>query len=282
MTTLDVTTFGAKADGSDATSAIQAALNSAAAGDTVWVPPAGTFMINPLVSLKPKSNTTFRADGTLMAYKDHEIVSQLILADGLNGFTATGTGKLVGNRDSADAAIPEQTHGHGIRAVNCSNLTITGLTAAVCKGDGFYFENCTDALLEDAVSTGNKRNAASIICGTRILVTRSTFAWTDGPSPMPCAGIDIEPDHQTQELLDIRITNNTFTGNKGCGVYCAFDENEVHRRIYVVNNIMDQHYKSGGPPIRGKNDQLGWALYSACRWIPGYDWWCFPKEYTRS
>lgn len=285
MSTLSITAGGASPDKSDNTALIQTVIDTAQAGDTVWVPP-GSFAVSALPGLRARSSVNMQIDGQLVAVPNQERNFSVLALLGVEHVAVVGHGSIMGERAAADATIPESTHGHGLSVVNSSDITISGIHVANCKGDGFYIENATDLLLTQTTITNSKRNALSIINGQRMRIVNNTFQFTNGPAPMPCAGIDIEPDPPPalQTLLDITITGNRFVRNKGAGVYCAFDGTAVQRRIFIVDNYFEQHYPDGfGPPIRGKPVKpLANLLYATMRWCPGYDYWAYPREYTIS
>lgn len=266
----------------DHTDLIQQALDSAFPGDVVRIPENAAYNIDALRSLRPRTGTHLVVDGILRALPNNKDNSHVILVDGVKDVGIGGKGKIIGERTMHTGTQgPEHSHGHGVAIFNSSNVTVTGITASACSGDGFYVQGCKAVTLNRVQSLSNKRSGLSIVAVEGMTVVGSTFGYQNGPSPMPQAGINIEPDVAAQNLIDIYITQNQFVRNKGAGVYIAFEPSATRRKVSVFANTFDQHYKDGsGPCIGGRNTPLCNFLYATCRWMPGYDWWGFPKEFV--
>jgi hypothetical protein len=276
---IDITSHGASTGAADNTAAIQAALNAAQSGDTVYVPP-GSFIVNATVGLQPHSHTSLKLDGTLRALPAAGANAIVMLTNAVTDVTITGPGRLVGERSGHP--LSGNKIGFCLGIVNASNVTLGGgLVLADAWADGIYMQDATDVTVNGVLCTGNSRNGMSIISGQRITVTNSTFELTRSASPMPQAGIDLEPDTVSQSLIDITIKGNSFTKNAGAGVYIAFAAAANRGRINVLQNTFNQHYRDGsGPPIGGRNTALANFLYATCRWMPGYDYWAFPTTFS--
>jgi hypothetical protein len=287
MSTLDVTNYGASPSNSDNTVMIQVALDAAQPGDTVRVP-AGDFWIDGTKSVLPRTGTTFQIDGNLKVIPSAAQQPIAVLLRNVSSVTVTGAGKVIGDRYSALKPSPQSgigRHGYGIAVFEgSSNINIMGLELREHYADGLYVQGATNTNIKYNHCLDNARNGLSIIAAQKLIVTGNVFGNTHSESPYPQAGIDIEPDLPTQVLLDVSISGNSFTRNKGAGVYIGFPGGATNRaRVFVVNNDYDQHYKDGsGPKIGGRNTPLGNFLYAAFRWVPGYDWWAFPSDFTLS
>lgn len=279
---IDITTAGASPEIADNAAIIQSIFDSAKPGDVVYVPRvSGIFFVDAQKSVRPKSGTSLQVDGVLRATPNNVDVSSVVRIEDVEDVSVFGTGSIVGERGAGDAGVPELSHGHGIDVRRSKRISITQVRTSGCKGDGVYLEGNVDVVVEGISSTGNKRNAISLISGVRNKISNSLLGFTDGPAPMPNAGLDIEPDHQDQVLYDITVSGNKFVKNKGAGIYRAFDDNDSHSRIFVTGNDFDQHFKDGvGPPVRGHDPWLAWLGYALFRWVPGYDWWWFKREFT--
>jgi hypothetical protein len=276
---LDITHYGASPELPDNYGAIQAVLDLAQPRDTVFVPPGAVFKLNTDGWLRPKSGTAIALEGTLKGLPNGARNNRIFQIEGIEDFTLSGSGSVIGDRSINDHA-PENTNGYGVAVFNSKNVTVSGISAHGFAGDGFYVQGSKNVSILNVLSDNNKRNGLSIIAVETMRVAGSTFSNSNGPSPMPQAGIDIEPDLANQNLLDINITTNRFIRNKGAGCYIAFEPSATRRRVFVVNNTFDQHYKDGsGPCIGGRNTMLANFLYAVCRWVPGYDWWGFPREF---
>lgn len=280
MTNIDVRLEGALPSNPDNTDAIQRALDSAQPGDTVYIP-GGIYRIDAARSLLPRAGTNLRIDGTLQALPATKpnVVVQL---QGVSNVTVTGIGTIQGERDSHPPG--GNRLGFCVAIINSSNINLNGLLVLRdAWADGIYVQDSQNVRVNGMRCINNARNGMSIISVQTMQVTNSVFELTNSESPMPQAGIDIEPDLPSQYLLDISITGNQFIKNKGAGCYIAFSPQANRARIFVVKNSFDQHWKDGsGPPIGGRNSLLCNFLFAMCRMIPGYDYWAFSEEFTVS
>jgi Right handed beta helix region len=281
MSELDITTFGASPSIPDSTAQIQKTLDAAVPGDTVLVP-SGTFLVNPVVSLLLRSNVNLQIDGVLKALPGAlDKPNAVVNLNGVSTIVISGTGSIIGER--AAHPLAGNRAGFCIAIVGSFNITVTVLTLREAWADGIYVQDSRNVAIDNVTCTNNGRNGMSIISVDTMSVRNSLFTLTQSESPMPQAGIDIEPDLPSQNLLDISINGNRFVKNRGAGCYLAFQPAANRARIFVVNNVYDQHYADGsGPPIGGRNTALANFLYAACRWIPGYDYWAYPTDFTLS
>jgi polygalacturonase len=281
MTTIDITTYGASPSLADNTDAIQHALAAASPGDTVYVP-VGVFLVDPVRSVLMRSSVNLQIDGVLQAFpgaldKPNAIVNM----NGAVNIVISGTGSIVGERDAHPLA--GNRAGFCVAIIGSSNISVTGLTMRDAWADGIYVQDSKVIVIDGVTCTNCGRNGMSIISAQTMAVTNSTFSLTNSTSPMPQAGIDIEPDLPSQSLLDIAITKNRFVQNKGAGVSIAFQPAANRARIHIAGNTFDQNYKDGnGQPIGGMDTFLFKLLYALCRWVPGYNYWTCPTEYTLS
>lgn len=274
---INIVDCGATPDNPDNATYIQKALDQAAAnGDTVLVP-ADVFKTTQVL---PRSNTTLTVDGTLKAIGVNTPNTVVAVTNGVSNVTVNGGGSIVGERNFHPPG--GNRVGFCVAVLNASGIKVGGgLTLSSAWADGLYVQDARDVNVNKLACVGNARNGMSIISGERISVTDSLFTLTNSESPYPQAGIDIEPDFPDQRLLDIMITRNKFIKNKGAGVYIAFQPSATRARVQVVANTFDQHYKDGsGPCIGGRNTTISNLLYATCRWIPGYDYWGYPTEFT--
>jgi parallel beta-helix repeat protein len=280
MTTVDITALGASQGFPDNTDVIQRALNVAGAGDTVYIPP-GVFSIDPVRSLLLRSGVNLKIDGVLQAFSGApDKPNAIVNLNGVSDIVISGTGHIVGERG---AHPPGNRAGYCVAMVGSNNVSVKGLTMSDAWADGIYVQDSKGISVDSVTCTNNARNGMSIISAEKMTVTNSLFTLTNSESPMPQAGIDIEPDLPSQSLLDITISGNRFVKNKGAGCYIAFEPAANRARVFVTNNQYDQHYKDGsGPQIGGRNTPLSNCLYACCRWVPGYDYWAYPTEFTLS
>ena len=131
----------------------------------------------------------------------------------------------------------EQRHTFSI--INSSNITIKGLTLRDSGGDGIYIsrfndgEFCENILIEDIISTNNKRQGMSVISVDGLTVKNSSFTNTIGK--LPGAGVDFEPESNIDRLANITFENCTFKGNYGPGILFALSKMDGSAKPLDVN-----------------------------------------------
>ncbi|MCM3787363.1 right-handed parallel beta-helix repeat-containing protein [Domibacillus indicus] len=124
---------------------------------------------------------------------------------------------------------------------------MNGVTAKNFSGDGFTIENNVDAVkkvpdkvkLDRVTADYNRRQGLSIIAGTNITITNSTFKHTEGTPSSD--GIALERDKPYTLLLEnMVIRHKRMQNNGGYGLIFAFSH---HSRVEY--NIIPSN-KEGG------------------------------------
>jgi len=226
MATYNVKDYGAKGDGAtDDTVAINFCLTACgnAGGGTVYIP-SGTYMIIS-TRIQIQSNTT-------VIMTDTTILSQIACARadmyGIVDVNQVSNVSIIGGMVSGD----RYTHtgstgefGHGILIRGSTNITVTNTIFNKCWGDGIFIdgsyhnsvETYNDGIyLTDITSTDNRRQGISIISGQNMIITRPVLTYINGTDPM--AGIDFEPDINTNILKNIKVIDAYTAYNTGCGM----------------------------------------------------------------
>ncbi|MEX0291107.1 MAG: PKD domain-containing protein [Flavobacteriaceae bacterium] len=112
-------------------------------------------------------------------------------------------------------------HRHALSIRNGNNVTVKGLTFRDAGGDGIivsgispgdYSRNIT---IEDVVCVNNRRNGLSITSARDVWVRNSEFNQSNGTNPE--VGVDLEPNYQSDRLVNINFNNCKFTGNDSAG-----------------------------------------------------------------
>lgn len=221
---------GAKGDGTtDDTAAIQAAVDAAGAGGTVYFPP-GTYLCRRIIGTG-KSNITLHGvrGASILLYNptgagavDPIIGWNLATKPATNDrnitirdITFSGTGALNPNQ-----ALLHMSAIDGLTVHNCEFLNMQGDGINVARtavgGTDTGVRNrairITACLFDGVNYTG--RNGITVIAGEDVLISENTFTrLTDRSMP---GAIDFEPNaFDTSAIInDVRIVNNVF---KDCG-----------------------------------------------------------------
>lgn len=229
---LNVKNYGATGGGVlDDTAPIQAALDAAGRGTTIYFPP-GTYLCRRIVGTG-KSNVTFQgvsgASTLLYNRTDAGAVDPLI------GWNLT-TNPSVNDRSIAFRDLVFMGAGtHSEHQALLHMSAIDGLVVSTCQflnmqGDAINIARTAVGGTDTGVRNRNVRilnnvfdgvnyagrNGVTVIAGEDVLIEGNTFTRLAGPT-MPGA-VDVEPNSfdTTAICNDIRIINNTF---RDCGGY---------------------------------------------------------------
>ena len=108
---------------------------------------------------------------------------------------------------------------HVLNFKSCSRVRVTGLTLADSGGDGIYLGvartgvPCSDVVIKDVACVNNYRQGISVISARNLLIENCVLKDTGGTSPM--AGIDFEPNHESEELVNCVMRNCVSENNRG-------------------------------------------------------------------
>ena len=234
--------YGAKGDGlADDTAAIQKAVDAmAGTGGTVTVPP-GTYLVDAVTSLHLRSGLTFAMDpgAILKAIPNSSSNYTILRLSGVSNVHVVG-GTLLGDRGAHTGSGGEQ--GMGLRITgNAQHITVAGVTARECWGDGFTIAGASDVVLCQVLADHNRRQGLSITGGNGVVVRDSTF--TNSRGTIPEDGLDIEPN-AGETVANVLITGCTFADNAGDGI-----ENGVPisatGQAFIFNVVIDGNTLSG-------------------------------------
>jgi Right handed beta helix region len=101
------------------------------------------------------------------------------------------------------------------------NVTIKDLTLKSSGGDGIYiggYKNkpCKNIVIDNVIATDHHRQGISVITVENLVIKNSKFINTSGTAP--AAGIDFEPNNDTNSLSNILVENCIFDNNSGSGM----------------------------------------------------------------
>jgi len=208
--------------------------------------PNGVYMVDAVENNpKLKSDMTLKLAGgaVLKAMPNDETHYAVLTISGASNVWVTG-GTLEGERNEHRGKSGEW--GMGIRIEDgAKNITIAGLTSKKMWGDGFYVQEAEDVRFCGVTADANRRQGLSIIDANGLLVLNSTFKNTRGTRPS--AGIDLEPDKDSQQIANVRIENSKFFDNAGGGIMVGGKKARVSKvemtrntfrgnRAFVVEN----------------------------------------------
>ncbi|MBI5083671.1 MAG: right-handed parallel beta-helix repeat-containing protein [Acidobacteria bacterium] len=218
-TTANAAWWGFKED--DATEALQAAIDSGA--KKVVVPMVGAPWIIRPVRLRGSQELVFEP-GVLVLAKKGEFKGggdSLFTASGVSDLVIRGYGATLRMR-KLDYQGPDYKKAEwrmGVSILGCRRVRVEGLRVESSGGDGFYVAGganlhySEDIVIRDVVAHDNHRQGMSVISAVNLLVENSVFSGTWGTAPE--AGIDFEPDVETDRLVNCVVRNCRFISNRG-------------------------------------------------------------------
>jgi hypothetical protein len=110
---------------------------------------------------------------------------------------------------------------HVINIKSSANVKIHGLTLAESGGDGIYLGTAKrgvtnkDVHIKDVICDGNYRQGISVITAENLLIEDTILRNTAGTPP--AAGIDFEPNHASERIVNCVMRNCVSEDNHGCG-----------------------------------------------------------------
>ena len=229
-------------DSKDASSAIIAAIKSD--NKTIIIDKQSEdWVVEPLVFSNIKDKRIYIEDGVIIKAKENafnKVTDALIEFRESDNITVDGHGAtLLMNKE-------EYTDGqwrHGISIKQSSNITIRGLEVRDSGGDGIYIGGTSeegsyssDIIVDYVTAINNKRQGMSIVSAEGVWVSNSVFTETKGT--LPEAGLDIEPNHEYDRLVNINFSDCKFTNNNYAGIVLSLGQmtsNSLPISVYFNN-----------------------------------------------
>ncbi|MCO4303043.1 right-handed parallel beta-helix repeat-containing protein [Riemerella anatipestifer] len=142
--------------------------------------------------------------------------------------------------------------GMGISIRGAKNILVYGARVNDCWGDGIYLgiSPVTGSVLNDSIKVvkshvnNNRRNGMSIITAQNLLVDKFCAANTSGTPPQ--AGIDIEPNKNTDVIYNLNFKNLVLFNN------------ETHGFLAVLENLSGKTYDIGQINIKNIKVDTGY------------------------
>ena len=116
---------------------------------------------------------------------------------------------------------------HGINIISSENVRVSGLTIAETGGDAIYIGDkdnrtpCKNIHIANVICDNNHRQGISVISVEKLLVEKTIMKNTHGTAP--AAGIDFEPNHASESLIDCVVRDCIVENNEGCGYTFYFE-----------------------------------------------------------
>jgi hypothetical protein len=110
---------------------------------------------------------------------------------------------------------------HCLSFRSCKNIKVYGLTLVESGGDGIYLGTAKRGVtnkgvhIKDVVCDRNYRQGISVITAEDLLIENTVMKDTGGTAPQ--AGIDFEPNHPSERLVNCVMRNCKTENNKGDG-----------------------------------------------------------------
>ncbi|MBI5394405.1 MAG: right-handed parallel beta-helix repeat-containing protein [Verrucomicrobia bacterium] len=209
-------------DPADSTAALQAAINSGA--KRLIVENMGAPWVVDKMQLASDQEIVF-AKGVIVQAKRGAFKGagdSLFSASLKKNITLTGYGATLKmwKQDYDDKTQYKHAEWrHVLNFHSCSRVRVTGLTLADSGGDGIYLGvaqrgvPCSDFVIKDVACVNNYRQGISVISARNLLIENCVLKDTWGTAPM--AGIDFEPNHPSEELVNCVMRNCVSENNRG-------------------------------------------------------------------
>ena len=209
-------------DPADSTAALQAAINSGAR--KLVVENTGSPWITDKLHLAGNQEIVFEKGAVVQAKRGafKGTGDSLFSASSKTNITLTGYGAMLRmwKQDYDDKAQYKHAEWrHVLDLHSCSRVRIAGLTLADSGGDGIYLGvarkgvPCSDVVIRDVVCDNNYRQGISVISARNLLIENCVLKDTWGTAPE--AGIDFEPNHESEELSNCIMRNCVSENNRG-------------------------------------------------------------------
>ena len=255
LNSVNVKSYGAVGDGrTDDTKSIQNAIDT---GASVIFIPDGTYIIDTLISLKPKSKQKIQLaeNATLKAIPNSSESYSIIFLEDDSDIVISG-GTLLGDRYE-HMSITGQW-GHGIQiSTNTRNIIIKNIVLENFWGDGIYIGYSKNPLdiasqikLMNIICNNNRRQGISITHAKYVTIDNILVSNTHGSTPE--CGIDIEPNAGCY-VEDVTIKNSTFSTNEGYGISMYGGYGKYIKSINITQCVFIENY---APLHFGDNSSL--------------------------
>ena len=211
----------------ESTKALQAAIDSGA--DKVIVQNMGKPWIVDKIELGSDQELCFDSGCVILAkrgaFKGES--DSLFTASLKQNVTLNGSGATfrMWKADYHTNAYAKAEWRHCLCLLSCTNVNVNGLTLADSGGDGIYLGVAdrgvtnTNVHIKDVICDGNNRQGISVISAENLLIEDTVLKNTSGTAPQ--AGIDFEPNHPSEKVVNCVMRNCVAENNVG-GAYVLY------------------------------------------------------------
>lgn len=211
-------------DPEDATAAVQAAIDSNA--PRVRIPYLGHPWIVTPIRLRGNLELHFEP-GVVVLAKEGQFKGKsdsLFTAANAANITLRGYGATLRmpKADYQSDAYEKAEWRMSLAFRGCRNIRVEGLRLEGSGGDGIYLGAtqelawCEDVVIRDVICHDHHRQGISVIGAVNLLIENTVMTDTRGTAP--AAGIDFEPNHPREKLVNCLVRNCVFSGNQGAGI----------------------------------------------------------------
>ncbi|HQZ66601.1 MAG TPA: right-handed parallel beta-helix repeat-containing protein [Planctomycetaceae bacterium] len=214
-------------DETESTKALQSAIDSGA--DKVIVQNMGKPWIVDKIQLASDQELSFEKDCVILAKRgafkgtsDSLFTARLKQNVTLN---ANGATFRMWKADYHTDAYARAEWRNCLSILSCTNMKVYGLTLADSGGDGIYLGVAksgvtnTNVHIKDVICDGNNRQGISVISAENLLIEDTVLKNTSGTAPQ--AGIDFEPNHPGEKIVNCVMRNCVAENNAG-GAYALY------------------------------------------------------------
>ena len=209
-------------DETEATRTLQSAIDSGA--KKVIVEDLGSPWVVDKIQLASNQEVVFEKGVVVLAKKDafKGTGDSLFTAWMKENVTLTGHGATLRMRktDYQSDAYKRAEWRHCLSIRSCTNVRVCGLTLAESGGDGIYLGVAKSGmtnkgvLIKDVVCDAHHRQGISVISAEDLLIENTVLKNTSGTAPQ--AGIDFEPNHPSEKIVNCVMRNCVSENNRGC------------------------------------------------------------------
>ncbi len=240
-------------DPADATRFLQAAIDAGAR--TVLVPYMGAEWIVTPIKLRSRLTLVFEPGVVVLAKKGafKGKGDALFRASDASDITIHGYGATLRMRkkDYQSAPYAKAEWRHVLNFKGCRRVRVEGVRLESSGGDGIYVGTtgnlpyCEDVVIRDVVCHDHHRQGISVIGAENLLIENCVLSDTGGTAPQ--AGIDFEPNHGREKLVNCVLRNCVLANNTGAGVLIYLKH--LTRESDPVSIHVEDCYIRGGKDV---------------------------------